>query len=104
MNVAVEQTDSSSILTLYRELIALRKNHPTLVSGKLEELHVENNILRFRRSGPEEIEVILNMTREEISVHTPSGRLLLGTRVDREAKTGGSSALHPGEGVVFLLT
>ncbi|MGC2251716.1 MAG: alpha-amylase family glycosyl hydrolase [Acidobacteriaceae bacterium] len=104
VNVAVEQTDSSSILTLYRELITLRKNHPTLVSGKLSELHVENNILRFRRSGPEEIEVILNLSREETSVHTPSGRLLLGTRVDREAKTGGSSALHPGEGVVFLLT
>lgn len=104
VNVAVEQQDSSSILTFYRKLIALRKSHPTLVSGKLDELHVENNILRFRRSGVEEIEVIINITREEIFVQTPSARILVGTRIDRDGKTVGLSALHPGEGVVLLLT
>jgi alpha-glucosidase len=103
VNVAVEQHDSTSILMLYRKLIALRKSHPTLVSGKLDELHVEKNILRFRRSGVEEIEVILNMTREEISVQTPSARVLVGTRMDREGETAGLLALHPGEGLTLLL-
>jgi alpha-glucosidase len=104
VNVAVEQQDSSSILMLYKKLIALRKSHPTLVSGKLKELHVEEGILRFRRSGVEEIEVILNMSREGISVQTPSGKLLVGTPINREAETAGFSALHPGEGIVLLLT
>ncbi len=103
VNVAVEQQDNSSILTLYRKLIALRKSHPTLVSGKLNGIHVEKYILRFRRSGAEEIEVILNMTREEISVQTPSARVLLGTQMDRQGETAGLLALRAGEGVVLLL-
>jgi alpha-glucosidase len=103
VNVAVEQQDSSSILTLYKKLIALRKSHPTLVSGKLDELHVEKNILRFRRRGAEEIEVILNMTGEEIPVQIPSARVLVGTRMDREGEIAGFSSLHPGEGVALLL-
>jgi alpha-glucosidase len=104
VNVAVQQQDSSSILMLYRKLIALRKSHPTLVSGKLNELHVEKNVLRFRRSGVEEIQVILNMTREEISVQTPWARVLVGTGMDRDGETAGFSTLHPGEGLVLLLT
>jgi alpha-glucosidase len=103
VNVAVERQDSSSILTLYKKLIALRKSHPTLVSGKLEDLQVENNILRFRRSGVEEIEVILNMTGEEISVQIPSARILVGTRMDREGEIAGLFALGASEGVVLLL-
>jgi len=105
VNVAVQQQDSSSLLMLYRTLMAVRKSHPTLVSGKLDEIHVEKNVLRFRRSGLEEIEVILNMAHEEISVQTPSARVLIGTRMDRDVETtAGFSTLHPGEGLVLLLT
>jgi alpha-glucosidase len=104
VNVAAQQQDSSSILMLYRKLIALRKSHPTLVSGRLDEIHVEKNILRFRRRGVEEIEVILNMTREEIAVQTPPARVLAGTRMDRDGEGAGFSTLHPGEGLVLLLT
>jgi alpha-glucosidase len=103
VNVAVEEQDGSSILMLYRKLIALRKSHPTLVSGTLEDLRVEKNILSFRRSGAEQIEVILNMTREEVAVQMPRGRVLVGTRAEREGEAGGVSTLHPGEGVVLLL-
>ncbi|MES2222309.1 MAG: DUF3459 domain-containing protein, partial [Acidobacteriota bacterium] len=103
VNVAIEQQDSSSILMLYKKLIGLRKSHPTLVSGKLDELHVENNILRFRRIGGEEIEVILNMTHEEIFVQLPSAKVLIGTRIDRVGEIAGECKLHPGEGVILLL-
>ena len=103
-NVAAEQQDSSSILTLYNKLVALRKSHPTLVTGKLSELHVEKNILRFRRSGAEEIEVILNMTGEDVSLQVPSGSLIAGTRMDRVREVSGTLALHPNEGVVLQLT
>jgi alpha-glucosidase len=103
VNMAVQQQVSSSFLMFYRKLIALRKSHPTLVSGKLDQLRVEKNILRFLRIGVEKIEVILNMTREEISVQTPLARVLIGTRMDREGQTDECSKLHPGEGVVLLL-
>jgi len=104
VNVAVEQQDSSSVLILYRKLIALRKSHPTLISGKLHDLHVEKNVLRFRRSGEEQIEVILNMAHEEALVQTPSVQVLLGTRMDRKAEIAGFSTLHPDEGLVLLFT
>ncbi len=103
VNVAVERQHSSSMLTLYKQLIALRKSHPTLVSGKLDELHAENNILRFRRTGREEIEVILNMTHEEVSVQISSATVLVGTRTSREGQINGLCKLHAGEGVVLLL-
>jgi len=102
VNVAVEQQDGSSILMLYRKLIALRKSHPTLISGKLDELRGERGALRFRRSGEEQIEVILNTTQEEVSVEIPAARVLIGTRMDREGEIAGHLMLHPGEGLVLL--
>ena len=104
MNVAAEQEDNASILKLYANLMALRKAHPTLISGKLHEIHVEQNVLRFRRSGAEELEVILNMTHEQISVLTPQATVLAGTHNDREGQTlTASSTLRPAEGLLLLL-
>jgi alpha-glucosidase len=106
VNVAVEQQDPSSLLMLYRRLIALRKSHPTLICGRLDALHVEKGVLRFRRSGQKsggaQIEVILNTTQEEISIETPPGKVLIATRMDREGEIAGSLTLHPGEGLVLL--
>ncbi len=103
VNVAIEEQDGSSILTLYKKLIALRKDHPTLVSGKLDELHVENNVFRFLRRGAEEIEVILNMTSDEITVRTQPAQVLVGTQMYRESESvTETTTLYPGEGLVLL--
>jgi alpha-glucosidase len=103
-NVAVEQQDTASILQLYRKLNALRKKHPTLISGKLHDIHVEQNVLRFRRSGAEQIEVILNMNHQSVSVPIPQATVLAGTHDDREGQTvTGSSTLQPAEGLLLLL-
>lgn len=105
INVATEHQDDGSILALYRKLIGLRKSHPTLVSGKLSDLHIENNILHYRRSGSEEIQVILNMTHEEKTVHTPPATVIVGTRTGRDGQTvNGLSTLQPAEGLVLLLS
>jgi alpha-glucosidase len=104
VNVAVEQEDSTSILTLYSRLLALRKNYPTLISGKLLEIRVEDNVLRFKRSGAQEIEVILNMSHEAIDVSTQRAMVLAGTHEDREGRrVEGSSTLRPAEGLLLLL-
>jgi alpha-glucosidase len=92
------------MLSLYRKLIGLRKSHPTLISGKLNDLHIENSILHYRRSGSEEIQVILNMTREENTVRTLPARVIMGTGIGREEQTiNGLSTLQPAEGLVLLL-
>jgi alpha-glucosidase len=104
VNVAVQQQDAASMLMLYKQLIALRKSHPTLVSGKLDDIQVKGNILRFRRTGPEQMEVILNMTHEEATVQIPKSKVLVQTGIGREEETvSGLSTLHPGEGLVLLL-
>ena len=103
VNVAVEQQDGESILQLYGKLIALRKAHPTLIGGKLLEIHVEQNVLRFQRSGADEIEVILNMSHEEIAVPIRRAIVLAGTCGDREGQTvTGLSTLWAAEGLLLL--
>jgi alpha-glucosidase len=103
VNVAVQQRNNASILQLYARLIALRKSHPTLISGKLHAIHVDQNLLRFRRSGDEEIEVMLNMTHEPIAVPTPQALVLAATHSDREGQTvSGLLTLRGAEGLVLL--
>ncbi|MFC5863196.1 alpha-amylase family glycosyl hydrolase [Acidicapsa dinghuensis] len=103
-NVAFEIHDGKSILQLYRRFVALRKAHPTLVSGKLHQIQVDGNVLRFRRSGAEEIEVILNMSREQIAVPTTRATVLAGTHMDCEGRVISElSTLRGAEGVLLLL-
>ena len=105
VNVVVQQQDNASILQLYAGLIALRKAHPTLISGTLHAIHAEQNLLRFRRSGTEEIEVMLNMTHEPIAAPTPQALVLAATHSDRQGQTvGGLVTLRPAEGFVLLRT
>jgi len=104
VNVAVERKDGGSMLRLYERLISLRKAHPALVSGDLHERHVEQNVLRYRRSGAEEIEVILNMTHEERTVEVARGTVLAGTHMDRDGQVvDGKAVLRSAEGVVVLV-
>jgi alpha-glucosidase len=103
VNVATEQEDSVSILQLYRKLNALRKSHPTLINGRLYEIHSEQNVLRFRRSGAVEMEIALNMTHESIAVPIPRATVLAGTHNDREGQTvTGLLTLRPAEGLLLL--
>ncbi|MGC2299217.1 MAG: alpha-amylase family glycosyl hydrolase [Acidobacteriaceae bacterium] len=103
VNVAAEQGDRTSILQLYRKLNVLRKAHPTLISGKLHEIHVEQNVLRFRRSRGEEIEVILNMTHEPTAVPISQAIVLAGTHSDREGQAvTGLLTLQAAEGLLVL--
>jgi alpha-glucosidase len=103
VNVAVQQRDDASILHLYKSLIALRKSHPTLISGKLHAINAKHGLLSFRRSGTEEIEVMLNMTHEPIAALTSQALVLVATHSDRQDQTvSGSLTLRAAEGVVLL--
>jgi alpha-glucosidase len=104
VNVAAEEEDSASILNLYGKLVALRKEHPTLISGKLHDIHVEQSVLRYRISGAEELEVVLNMAHEQLTVPTLRAIVLAGTYMDREGQTlAGPSTLRAAEGLLLLL-
>jgi alpha-glucosidase len=103
INVAIELQDNTSLLHLYIKLIALRKSHPTLVNGKLDEIRIESNVLRYRRRGDETIEVVLNMGHDQVSVPTARAILLAGTHGDRECETVTEvSVVRAAEGLLLL--
>jgi alpha-glucosidase len=104
VNVAAEQEDKTSSLKLYGKLIGLRREHTTLIGGKLHDIRVEQNLLRYRISGDEEFEVVLNMAHDQLSVPTLQGVVLAGTYMDREDHTVlEKPTLRPAEGLLLLL-
>jgi alpha-glucosidase len=105
-NVANLEADSSSILSLYRALIALRRKSPELVSGAYEPVAAQGEILLYRRSGDGgAVIVALNLGAEPVSVTTNSigngCEVLLSTLLDRQGeKIEGALDLRGNEGVI----
>src|SRR5690606_28449398 len=108
-NVEVLKRDPSSILSLYRNLITLRSQHPALRVGDLELIHSDSNQLSYQRRGAaERIFIALNLGQQEeeveIPLHEGRPRLLLSTHSNREVGTVDASLiLQPDEGLVLLL-
>lgn len=108
-NVAVEEADPHSMLTLHRRLIALRRAHPALALGSVAVLTAADSVLAFERArGDQCIVVALNLGHESRTVALPEaagGRIVLTTGLDREGEIAGATLrLGPDEGVVVLVT
>jgi alpha-glucosidase len=68
-SVEAQREDPSSILTLHRRLLALRRAHPALHAGAWEPVEAPEGIVAFDRThGTERLRVILNLTPTEIDV------------------------------------
>ena len=97
-NVAAQRDDPDSILTLTRDLIALRRQRG-LLSGAYEPVLAPSGVWAFRREGG--AFVALNLGREPARIDGVSGVIVLGT--DR-ARAGeplrGVLDLRPREAVV----
>ncbi len=85
VNVAAEDTDPASLLSLYRRLIELRRAHPALSIGTIEAIRAEGNVLRYERVHEgQRLLVLLNLGGETQWIETPHGTLLLTTHRDRD--------------------
>jgi alpha-glucosidase len=105
-NVETLRDEPRSILTLYRRLIVLRREHPALSIGAYVGRGVEGNVLWFERHhAATRLIVALNLAREPSALHLPAdARLLLSTHLDREGEPVGLDlALRSDEGVVLAL-
>jgi alpha-glucosidase len=95
--------DPTSILALYRRLIALRRRHRALGIGAFRLTTVADQVLVYERSlGRERIVVALNFGSEAHGVAVPlAGAVLVSTHLDR---TGAISelTLRGDEGVIVL--
>ncbi|KAB8140026.1 DUF3459 domain-containing protein [Chloroflexia bacterium SDU3-3] len=86
-NVAAQRRDPGSLLALYRSLIALRRQEPTLVEGTYATAQRDEQVLAYWRVGERgRLLVALNMGGLPASLALPrgtTGRILLSTALDR---------------------
>jgi alpha-glucosidase len=109
VNVETEKDDPLSMLTLYRRLIGLRRDHPALAGGAWKALCVQGGAFVYLRvAGARRLMIALNMTDEPhaILLQPPlrEGRILLSTHLDRaEEGVGDELDLRADEGVIVEL-
>ncbi|WP_407167510.1 alpha-amylase family glycosyl hydrolase [Bradyrhizobium sp. ORS 111] len=108
-NVASLAADGTSILNLYKALIALRKRMPQLVRGTYEPVAAHGDVLLYRRRSAEGAAVIaLNLGTEPAAITSSaigfSNEILLSTLMDRQGeKIEGKLELRGNEGVILGL-
>ncbi|HUO04592.1 MAG TPA: alpha-amylase family glycosyl hydrolase [Candidatus Binataceae bacterium] len=104
VNVAKQTDDPSSLLSLYRRLIWLRKNTPTLLEGNFSEHPgAPEDCFVFHRETPtQKLLVALNFTAEPRKIASANGKIVLSTHLDRAGdEINGSLELRPDEGVIL---
>jgi len=96
-NVAAQEDEPGSMLTLYRNLLALRRAHRALSVGPIALLASPAGVLAYARGlGEERLLVALNLTHEPQTLDF-RGELLLSTH--NNASFAG--VLAPDEGVIL---
>jgi alpha-glucosidase len=105
-NVAALDRDPQSILSLYRQLIVLRRLHAALTEGGYEPLDAEGDLFAFARvHGTERLLVAVNFGAERVTIPPailpPSAIALLSTHLDRDGPLHPPLVLRPNEGLIF---
>jgi alpha-glucosidase len=115
-NAATQRRDKRSMLTLYRHLLHLRRQHDTLHAGAIADVAAEGPILRYRRVAlsngiSTDFQILLNLGNETAVTHCAPGTIVLTTLLDGTgSRTGDSNAHEPapitleaGEGLLVAL-
>ncbi len=104
-NVAAQQDDPSSVLSTYRDVIALRKRLPVLQGGAMALPEAPHKaVLTYTRSlGEQRVRVLLNMSPQPQRLPAVAERhLLYSTHPTRTVEIeGGELELAPHEGLVL---
>jgi alpha-glucosidase len=101
------EADAASILSLYKALIALRKQLPQLVTGNYEPVAAQGDVLVYRRVGAGgAIVIALNLGGERVSISSSSigfgHEILLSTLLDRQGEPiEGALDLRANEGAIL---
>ena len=99
-NVADQDRDPDSMLTLYRSLLQQRRAHPALHSGRLDLAPgaPAGTLAWVRSSGDEQILVAANLTDRSVQVPTgtANAELLVATAADVTIDDAATPAVHLG--------
>jgi len=107
-NVGAQMRDATSMLSLYRHLLALRRQEPALNRGSYESLRAGPDVLAYARvHGARRVLVLLNFGGDEVPVAQgllpPDAVVLASTGMDRNgASIGQSATLRGHEGLVLV--
>jgi alpha-glucosidase len=104
-NVAVEQKDPRSFLSLYQKLLALRRNTPALEVGSYRRAEVSGDLLAYvREHAGQRLLVALNLGPHQVTLQTAElagGQVTMSTYLDREEVVRGQSlTLRGDEGLI----
>ena len=85
INVSNQENDKSSILSFYRALIKLRKEHQTLINGSFEPIYTKQNIFIYRRKNDNEsLITVLSFNRKQVKVKIKiNGQVILSNMKER---------------------
>lgn len=106
VNAAAEAQDPRSMLTLYKRLLALRRESPALHSGVYQPVDAPDGVYAYvREQDGQAFFVALNFTDSPREVMLPrAGTLEISTHLDRDAApVSGVLALRPDEGIIVRL-
>jgi alpha-glucosidase len=110
VNVAAERDDATSMLSLHRALLDLRRRHPALSMGSYTPLDLGNDQLfgYLRQAASERLAIVLNLSNRAQRAQLPSGlaraSILISTSPDRAREslpaTGGELVVAADEGLL----
>ena len=105
-NVEALGTDNGSILTLYRRLLSVRRDHAALSSGAFRLIGVQGNALVYERADERErIVICLNFGdgAQQVSVDDVDGASILVSTYPARTTLSPDLVLSPNEGLMMLL-
>ncbi|MDA3904651.1 MAG: alpha-glucosidase [Bacteroidales bacterium] len=80
LNVAIQENDLESMLSKYKQLIALRNSEPALQYGDYEKLSIQDDCIHFIRTyNDEKINVLINFGKPMVFDLPENANILLGT-------------------------
>jgi alpha-glucosidase len=109
INVAVEAPDPGSILSLYRRLLGMRRQHAALSIGGYQAVAADDEILAYiRHTRDERLLIALNLGAHSVQLPLdsvgPPRAVLLSTYLDGDTQvTDTHLSLRPNEGVMLAL-
>jgi alpha-glucosidase len=99
VNVERQRSDPGSVLSLARDVIALRRRTPDLRTGRYESMTTPAGVWAWRRG--DRVIVVLNLSEDGATVADVSGHVRIGTDRRRDGeRLPGELALGAWEGVV----
>jgi len=110
VNVEAERDDPASMLTLYNQLIKVRRGESALEVGQFEPMEADGDLLTYvRRDWESAFLIALNLGLQpqvvNFSNKASEGRIVLSTRLDRAGeRVRGDLHLRAEEGLLVRLT